>query len=205
MHEKKIMSRKIVLQVIGIAGALLMFVAFPCVAAETSEGSGFDRHTWDLVWRLINFAILAFIIIKFGKPPLMKFLVGKGEEQAVRFGDLDKQASDLAKEEEEQKTTLAQIDERIQKIKEYYHQVGQEEKERIMADAEFLKQQIQENARQKAAAELEDAKKAFREEVVEGAVSLAETRIRGNLDLQDQEGLVQRYLDQLTGLPHSAE
>jgi F-type H+-transporting ATPase subunit b len=205
MQEKKIMSRKIVLQVIGIASALLMFMAFPCVAAETSEGSGFDRHTWDLVWRLINFAILAFVIIKYGKPPLMKFLVGKGEEQAVRFGDLEKQASDLAKEEEEQKTTLTHIDDRIQKIKDYYHQVGQEEKERIIAETELLKQQIQENARQKIVAEFEDAKKAFRKDVVEQAVGLAETRIRGNLDLQDQEGLVQKYLDQLTGLPHSAK
>jgi F-type H+-transporting ATPase subunit b len=199
------MSRKIALQVIGIAGALLIFMVLPGIAAETSEGSGFERHTWDLAWRLINFAILAFVIYKYGKPPLMKFLAGKREEQAALFEDLEKQASDLNEKEEEQTTILVQIDERIQKIKEYYHQVGLEEKEKIIAEADLVKGQLRESAQDKAMAELEEAKKSFRREVVEQAVGLAETRIRGNLDLQDQEDLIQRYLDQLTGLAQSAE
>ena len=198
------MSRKMIWPVAGIVSAIFLMIALLCVAAENTEEGRFDRHTWDLALRLINFALLAFVVYKYGKPPLLKFLASKRKEQVYRFEDLEKRTNDLNKQLEEQNTELAKIDERIQKIKNYYHQVGQEEKERIVAEAELLKKQIQDNARQKAMAEFENAKVRFRKEVVDKAVELAEQRIRDNVNLQDQENFIQGYLDQLKGLSQNA-
>lgn len=188
---------------VGLGTAIAcFFVAVPCFAAE---GGGFDRHTWDLIMRFVNFGILAFVIYRYGKDPLVKFLAGKRASVALSLEELQKEREFLARQQEEQNTLLGQIDVKIDSIKEYYHRLGQDEKEKVMARATMQRDHMLEDARQRADREFEKAKMKFRAEVVEMAMQLAEQRIRQNITVSDDRNLVNDYISQLSAIDeHSA-
>ena len=183
------------------AASALALVAVPCFAAE---GGGLNRHTWDLAMRVINFAILAFVIYKYGKAPLVKFLADKRNSVVVSFEDLERERNEFAAQQEEQNRLFAQMDEKINTIRSYYHQLGQDERERILARAEIHREHLLEDAQVRADREFEKARAAFRQEVVEMAVEMAEERIRGQINDADQKNLIEGYVNQLSTVTPSA-
>lgn len=181
---------------LGTAFACLL-LAIPCFAAE---GGGINRATWDFAMRIVNFAILAFVIYKYGKDPLVKFLTGKRSSVVLSLQELDKEKEYLAHQHDEQVRSLATIDEKIKSIQDYYHQLGQDEKRKIMERTEIHRNQMLEDARLRADREIEKAKSQFRAEVVEMAMELAEGRIRQNITVADDRNLVEDYISQLAAL-----
>lgn len=161
---------------------------------------GIDRALWDLSWRWINFGILVFFIMKYLKGPLVNFIRGRRDAIAGTFDQLKEKEEALERRRREQEALLAQLDEKIESIKAYYHEIGQEEKEKILAQAERIRRQILDDAKVAAAREFEEAKKKFRAEVVEKAVAMAEERIRKKITKKDQRVLVDNYLAQLEAL-----
>jgi F-type H+-transporting ATPase subunit b len=155
---------------VGLVTAITcIFVAIPCLAAE---GGGLDRHSWDTIMRVINFGILAFVIYKYGKDPLVKFLASKRASVALSLEELQKERELLLQQQEEQNVLIAQIDEKIDGIIQYYHRLGHDEKEKILARAILQRDHMLEDARQRADREFEQAKTMFRAEVVELAMQL---------------------------------
>ena len=61
------------------AGAVVILVF---AAAPASASSGEWRPVYDEVMLWVNFFILAFIIVKYGRKPLMNFLNGQKDEIA---------------------------------------------------------------------------------------------------------------------------
>lgn len=181
---------------LGVAVAC-MLAAAPCMAAE---GGGMDRATWDLAMRIINFGILVFVIYKYGKDPLIKFLVSKRASVELSLEELEKEKQDLTRRQEEQNALFAAIDDKIASIKDYYRRLGEDEKRKIMERAKIHSDQMLEDARLRADRELEKARDVFRAEVVDMALQLAEQRIRQNITVADDRMLVEDYIRQLGAL-----
>lgn len=187
---------------VGLGTAIAcILLAIPCFAAD---GGGLDRQTWDFAMRIVNFAILAFIIYKYGKGPLVKFLASKRASVVLSLEELEKEKEYLAEQHDEQTDSLAKIDEKIESIRDYYRQLGHDEKQKIMERAELHRSQMLEDAQLRADREIEKAKAKFRSEVVEMAMSLAESRIRQNITVLDDRNLVQDYIAQLASLRASS-
>lgn len=174
-------------------------------AHASSTVFGIERSVWDLAWRWINFGILVFFILKYLKGPLVKFIKERRSAVAGLFDDLREKEEKLNRRREEQEALLAQLDEKIASIKAYYHEIGQEEKEKILAQAERIRRQILEDAKIAAVRDFEEAKKRFRAEVVEKAVALAEERIRKKITKKDQRQLLDAYVLQLEALQRPRE
>jgi len=179
----------------GLAAAAFGWVEEAYGASSTVFG--IDRSLWDLCWRWINFGILVYFIMKYLKGPLVNFIKGRREAIAGLFDQLREKEQALDRRRREQEALLAQMDEKIESIKAYYHEIGQEEKAKILAQAERIRQHILEDAKLYAAREFEEAKKRFRAEVVDKAVLLAEERIRKKITKKDQQRLLANYLEQL--------
>jgi F-type H+-transporting ATPase subunit b len=182
---------------LGAAVACVVLIAVPCFAAE---GGGIDRPTWNMIMRLVNFGILAFVIYKYGKDPLVKFLAGKRASVVLSLEELEKEKEYLNQQKAEQSALMAGIDEKIGSIKEYYHRLGQDEKQKIMERATISRDHMLEDAKLRADRELAKAKERFRAEVVGMALELAESRIRQNITVADERQLVREYIDQLSSL-----
>ncbi|SMC16906.1 ATP synthase B/B' CF(0) [Desulfacinum hydrothermale DSM 13146] len=185
---------KLTMGALAALGAVVM-AADP--AAASSTVFGIERATWDLAWRWINFGIFVFLLVKYLKDPLVSFLKERREEIAQVFERLEEKEEALKRQQEEQERLLAQLDEKIESIRAHYHQIGQEEKEKILAQAERTRKQILEDAKAAAQRDFEEAKKRFRAEVVDMAVALAEQRLKKKITKKDQTKLLQAYLGQL--------
>lgn len=190
------MSCKKAWPIVGALGVIMM-LALPSMAAETAQGGGFDRHTWDEIMRLINFGILAFVIYRYGKAPLLNFLAGQRAEKVFLFEQFTQTEQDLSRQQKEQQAMFAQMDERIEKIKAHYHEIGRQEQNEILAEAEKSREQLLASAKQMVDFDFKRAVQQFRRELVELAVQLAEERIQKNINEKDQSLLVQNYLSQL--------
>ncbi len=181
-----------------ILGAMVCAAAI-AVQAVPSEAAGFhiDRATWNQAMRWINFGILAFVLYKYLKEPLVGFIQDRQNATASVFESLKQRAEKLERQRREQDELLARLEEKIEKITAYYHDVGAEEKRRILVQAEALRKQILADAEAATLREFEEAKKRFRAEVVDMAVSLAEERLRKKITKKDHQRLVDGYVAQL--------
>lgn len=182
--------------VVGLVCGFLL-LALPCYAAE---GIGMNRHTWDMAMRLVNFGILAFVIYRYGKDPLKNFLASKRASIVLSFEQIEEQREDIARQQQEQDALFAQMDQKIESIRSYYHRLAADEKEKVMARAAATREHILKDAQQRADREFEKAKTMFRREVVELAVRRAEQKIQEEITVADDQSLIQDYLGQLASV-----
>jgi F-type H+-transporting ATPase subunit b len=176
------------------AGAVVILVF---AAAPASASSGEWRPVYDEVMLWVNFFILAFIIVKYGRKPLMNFLNGQKDEIADQIHRLQKEKNAL---EAKIKKATAMIEDSSIRFEEI--------KTRIIADGERTKQEIIENAKAqskniieaeklKASTQIVQAKTRFISELVDQASALALSKLPTEVTAADQEKLQQLFISNI--------
>ena len=102
------------------------------------------------VWMLVSFGILAFILIKFGWPMILKSL--KSREEAI-----EQSLGEAAKAREEMKSLVAHNEELLRQAK--------MERDEMLRNARTASDQIVEEARSKATAEADRIVESARENI----------------------------------------
>ncbi len=178
-------------------GFWLLSSAAYAYAAEEGEHGGGSPMEW--VWRFFNFAILVFVLVKFGSKPMKdyfqqrKALIEKSIQEAREAKALAAKA--LAEVEERLKLK----DREIEEIKAAAAGSGEREKVRLIEDGERLKARILEQAKSNIEFEVKKAKDVIRAEAVEAAMQLAEEKIKSKMTKEDQDRLLQESLKLLEG------
>ena len=147
-------------------------------------------------WMLISFGILAFILIKFGWPMILKSL--KKREEAIAAS-----LNEAAKAREEMKSLVAHNEELLRQAK--------IERDQMLRDARLTGDQIIEEARTRAAAEADRIVEAAREninyeklkamhelknQIANLSIEIAEKLIRAELsDKPKADALIQKELE----------
>src|SRR5208283_3608918 len=152
------------------------------------EHGGGSVMAW--VWRLVNFAILVFILVKFGGKPMKdyfqqrKALIEKSIQEAQEAKALAVKA--LAEVEERLKLK----DKEIEEIRAASVGSGEREKVRLIEEGERLSAKILEQAKSNIDYELKKAKDIIKAEAVEAAMQLAEEKIKSKMTKEDQDRLL---------------
>ncbi len=194
--------------VLGTAGLLYASGADPHAAADAgSHGGGAVHHDSlspeklkDLMWRVLNFAALLAILLKFVKKPLVDALKGRRESIRVEMEDLEARRAEAQREYKEYEGKLSGIDEELTAMVEKAIAQGQTEKERIIAEAEKAAGNIQKQAEMAIQSEMTDARRRLKAEIADQAAAMSEEIIKKNLQDTDQEKLVEDYLVKVGGL-----
>lgn len=150
------------------------------------------------VWMLISFGILAFILIKWGWPMILKAL--KKREEAIAAS-----LNEAAKAREEMKSLVAHNEELLRQAK--------IERDQMLRDARMAGDQIIEEARAKATAEADRIVDAAREninyeklkamtdlknEIANLSIEIAEKLIRAELsDKQKADAVIAREMERM--------
>jgi len=183
---------------------LLAGLAVAGYAAEGGEGAHASHAAMqlkDFGWRMVNFALLAAILI-WG---IKKFKVGSllagrqaGIEKALKEAVQAREAAEKKSAEYSDKLSKAtkEIDEIYASIK----KEGELEKDRIIAEAKVSAEKIKELAEQAAAREVLKARAELRAEAARLAVQLAEQNLREKVGSDDQNRLVGEYLNKVVEL-----
>ena len=163
-------------------------------AAEGRE----HAFAWkELIWPVINFAILIFVLVKFGKKPIKDFLKKRTEliEKSLKEA---KEAKELARKAlVEVKERLKNTDREIDKILTAAKKAGEKEKKAIIAEGEKLRSKILEQTKANIEFELQKAKKAIKSEAALAALELAEKQIKEQLGNKEQLMLIDGYIKKL--------
>jgi len=198
------MDKKISRSKLGLMAIIL--VAAICAAGTVYASSGGTGPTWwglsveklwDFLWRTLNFAVLVFILVKFGAKPIGNMLKGRQMTIKEQFDDLEAKKAEANKTYQVYEEKLAQIDQEVTKIIETAISHGEAEKERIIEEANRAARDIKRNAEMAVQHEMAEAKLRLREEVANQAILIAEELIKKNLQKDDQVRLVEDYLEKV--------
>ncbi len=154
----------------------------------------------DFGWRVMNFAALLVILIKFVKKPLADALKGRQQGIAAEFEDLETRRADAERNYKEYEARLAGIDDELKSMVEKAIAQGQVEKARIIEEANRAAEGIKRQAEMAVQNEIAEAKRRLKTEIAEQAAIMAEAIIKKNLQDTDQNKLVEDYLTKLGGL-----
>ncbi len=156
------------------------------------------RNQWDLAWRIINFLIIAFVIVRFGKEPLRKFLSGRSQEIDREFKTANRLKEDAEQEYQEILAEVSRVDEQIAELCRVIESQGEMQKKRILEEANATAQRLIAEAEAHVDFELRKARHHLKDELVDMAIALAEEKIRKKISRKDQQALAEEYIRKLS-------
>ncbi len=188
-----------------------MFCRFTCIAASVfwvlasaasasaAEGGGEYGSVMEWVWRLVNFAILVFILVKFGGKPMKDYFQQRKAliEKSIQEAREAKALAAKALSEVEERLKLK--DKEIEEIRAASVGSGEREKVRLIEEGERLSAKILEQAKSNIDFEVKKAKDVIKAEAVDAAMQLAEEKIKSKVTKEDQDRLLQESLKLLEG------
>ena len=180
-----------------------LFASAPLILAAEEEASGIDLLlpvTEELIAGILAFGIVFFFIWKFAVPALNEMLANrqaaiKGEMEAAEAAKLE--AESLLNDYREQ---LANARTEANRIVEEARQAGEAVRADVVAKAEQEAEAIKSRARDEVAGERQRASDEIRREVASLSLDVAEKVVGQSLDRSAQQGLVDRYIDELGGV-----
>ncbi len=199
MNSKKWSKAGIVVLALAaiLAWAGIVYASSGGGHGEAHGGSVTPEKLKDLLWRAMNFAGLVVILVWALKKPLTQGLAGRRESIKQQFEELEARKADAERVYKEYEAKLAKIDQEVNSLIEAAVKQGELEKQRIIEDAERAAGDIKRQAEMAVQHELAQASARLRSEIAEQAVQVAEELIRNNLKPEDQNKMVEVYLEKV--------
>ena len=182
--------------------ALIVFgmVALTAVAAFAQpEGGEEATTTMDWVWRIVDFAIIAGVLVYFVAGPFKNFFRSRVEGIEAALAEAKTAREEALKRLADVEARLKDKDAEVQSLLKVAEENGQKERELLIKDSEKAGEDILASAKENIDAELLKAKDALRREAALLAVELAEKMVRENIKKEDQARIVEEYIAKVGG------
>jgi F-type H+-transporting ATPase subunit b len=169
------------------AFTVLFLCSTDALAAETTKNW---RATFDLVMRWVNFVIIVFVLVKFGRKPIKDFLSNRREEigQQIKKYEQQKEAALL-------KNSIT----RFEKIKKRIVEDGEKKKQQIIEGARQESMILLKGTRQKIENQIVEARNLIRLELIESAIAMAERRLPEEITAVDEQKLIDHFMESTAG------
>jgi F-type H+-transporting ATPase subunit b len=171
--------------------------ALPGVARAAGDAAGAS----DLVWRVLNLALLLGVLYAFARKPIQAWF---GDRRQRIQGELAS-AAQLRREAEERlarwQRRLAELEDELAGIRATARERAEAERERILADARAAAERIRGDARAAVDQELRRAREELREEVADLSVQLAGDLLRGHVADSDRDRMLDEFIARVESAP----
>jgi F-type H+-transporting ATPase subunit b len=158
-----------------------------------------------LGFQLLNFAVLVFLLVKFGGPAVKKALEARSNQIKSDLASAADARTAAQERFEKQEKRLAALEQEIATITAGIKQEAEAEKARLIAAAEDRARRIQEESAFIIEQQIKQAEEDLRREVAAAAVALAEKIVRNQLGPSDQQRLIDTFVgDVASGNGHHA-
>ncbi len=169
--------------------------AFGSVWASSEGGHGDEGGKgMDLLWRTMNFVVLAGVLVFLLRKPIAKGLESRRQGIKDELDDLEVQKQEAERRLAEYKEKLSLLDKEVEKIVAEYIREGEAAKAKIIEEAQALAEKLQEQAKKNIEQEFDKAKQQLKAEMAGQAVAMAEQLIKEHINEEDQERIVDEYL-----------
>ncbi|MFO8085487.1 MAG: ATP synthase F0 subunit B [Desulfobacterales bacterium] len=175
---------------------VLMFFVGPACALAAGDEHGGHWVATD-TYRVINFAVLAIGLFFLLRKPVAQALGSRIKGIRDQLENLEARKVEAEKELASYVEKLSKLEEEAEGIIEDYIRQGNEAKNRIIKEAEVAAVKLEEQAKKNIEHEFEKAKIMLKEDVLEKAMARAEEIIQEKISTDDQERLVDDYLNKV--------
>ena len=192
-------SLKKTIAFVSFISTTMMFVAF--AFAEEAAHGGHEEITFMGDWlpRLVNFAIIAAVVVYFGRKPVRDFF-------ANRSAEIAKSIQESHDARERAVAALADLEHKIKEMEAETGRMvadaqarGEKDKKELVEEGKKVAQDVQAQVKQGIDSELHKAKAELAAEASLLALDLAEGRIKQKINSQDHERIVKEYITKVGG------
>ena len=184
------------LKALMVAMLVVLIVASTGTVYAASEGGGSGWVATD-TYRVMNFSVLLIALIVLLRKPIAQAL-------GARIKGIKDQLEELEAKKREDEAELARYNERLamldqesDKILQDYIKQGEAAKAKIIEEAQSTAAKLQEQAKRNIEHEINQTKKALQAEVLAKALQQAEEQIKASISAEDQDRLVDEYLEKV--------
>jgi F0F1-type ATP synthase membrane subunit b/b' len=161
------------------------------------------RKLWDTIMMFVNFGILVFLFLRYGKEPLMDYLRGIREKISNELGTVQDRLHQTQTARDAEATRLETIDQHIQEIQANVLNMAKREKERIIEEGRRAADKMIQDAEKYSRYKLLAAKKAVRDQMVDIAITMAEDRLARKMTEDDNQRFVEHFIRNLAAAPQT--
>jgi len=177
-----------------VVGILLVGGSLTTEAAEEAEAHG---SGWDLLYRVVNFAILVGALVYLLRKPLSNYLDAKTEQIRRDLTEAAGKRERAEAERKEAEARLAGLDREIAEARVKGLAQAEDERRRILQAAESEAARLAENAKKEIEAELELARRKLTARAAELSIEMARKKIREQISDADRRALFEKSMDKL--------
>jgi F-type H+-transporting ATPase subunit b len=181
---------------IGVLVALLCLSFGNAMAASggDSGSKGWQNLDW---YRLMNFAVLAAVLVFILRKPISQALRSRIKSIQEQLENLEIQKVEAEKQLAQYNEKLSQLENEAANIVDDYIKQGDEAKAKIIKEAEQTAEKLRAQARRNIEHEFEKAKQKLQQEIVESSLQKAEKSLKKEITAQDQDKLIDEYINKV--------
>ena len=183
---------------LGLA-ALLLFGGTVALASSGGghEGAGAKGWVATDTYRVMNFAVLAIGLFIVLKKPVAQALGGRIQGIRAQLEELEAKKKEAEAKLVQYDAKMAELDKEAEALLAEYVKQGEDAKVRILKEAEAAAEKLKEQASKNIEYEFLQAKEELKAQIVEKALAKAEEIIKEKINSEDQEKLVDEYLEKV--------
>jgi F-type H+-transporting ATPase subunit b len=182
-----------------IISALLIFNTGAVFASSEGGHEAAEPKGWVITdtYRVMNFTVLAVALFFILKKPLSQALNARIKGIKDQLETLENQKKEAEIQLAGYNEKLAQLEGEAEKLIQEYARQGEEAKARIIQEAESSATKLEEQAKKHIEHEFNQAKKQLQAEILQVALVKAEEIITAKISSEDQDRLVDDYLEKV--------
>jgi len=180
-----------------------MLLIFSLGEALGASGDGREKENEQKRWiatdtyRVMNFAVLAAVLFFLLRKPASQALAGRIKGIKNQLSELESKKEAAEKQLAEYNKRLSLLDQEAEKIVDEYIRQGNEAKTEILLEAKAAVEKLNEQAQKTIEYEFKQATLKLQEEILEKALAKAEGIIREKISSEDQNRLVDEYIEKV--------
>ena len=176
----------------------LLFFCLMGVCMGSSE-AGAEPKGWVATdtYKVMNFAVLAIGLFLLLRKPVSQALNSRIKGIKEQLDELESKRAAAEKQLAEYNQKFAKLEGEAEKLIEDYIRQGNEAKARIIEEAKQAAEKLEEQAQRNIEHEFKQAKIKLQEEILDKALVKTEEIIKNKITAQDQEKLVDEYLEKV--------
>jgi F-type H+-transporting ATPase subunit b len=174
----------------------LCAVPLTALFAWAAEDEASWRGTYDVIMMWINFSILAFLLFKYARVPLMDLLKGEVKKTAAT---LERAQNDKQQIDQKVKDALMALEEgrqRLRAVQEKIISEGERQRQQLIESAQHESRLMLERARVKIDHEIFQAREKLKSEFVDRAVEAVLDRLPSEITPEEQAKLIDRFIQE---------
>ncbi len=152
---------------------------------------------WAFLVKLLNFAVMLGILLKFAIKPLKNFLQNRHNSVKERVDEADRLLKEAETLKKTYETKLAELDSEMEAFRRTAIQEAEQEKSKIKAEAVAMANRIRQQAQLAYDQEMKDAMTAVQAQIARRTLQAAETAIKQVFKEEDHKKMVDEFIASL--------